>query len=372
MPGGNSKDRRKFRRAVVRAACKLPHEDSTPQNDQINKSMPNDTSESKRSKTTEIQAFILAVVGIALTITGYEGVIPSTVNVLACLVALAAILWAIGRWESAASWGTAKKVSVQILVTVLYCSFMKYPLLNQYNKELNINVSFKDSPEMSWGRKQIIIYDLSGIQRYLSSLGIPVPKEFPPITTDTRSPANQSGWNTRPGLPLDRGSMSIAAADLRDRKKTTAEYTSYVFLHDSQKLLSIPPDQGLAPLLLLSWGFSGYFNASYWNKRDELFVPPGKLLWKLRENLGIPFTDRLAAAAFRTLADDPSEIQGENIDIRTVRALMLGDSIVESECDRWPSIRDVLVKNGIPKDAITTQTFTQSSEPTACTQKWAQ
>lgn len=94
--------------------------------------------------------------------------------------------------------------------------------------------------------------------------------------------------------------------------------------------------------------YSEYFNSSYWDKSPQMPEPLTMVLWRVREHLGKDFADKLASATLRTISDNFSEVNGADTRIAFLRTMMLGDSIVENECSKWPKIAEALKFYRIP------------------------
>ena len=330
---------------------------------------------SKTLSSEQVWNVVLAVLAFVLAVVGVQEVYPLTLNLIIYAISLVLILSAIWRWEKAGAWSAFRRVFVLVISGLGYCWFLSYPILKQYQKEINIKLSFKDSPQMTWWREQVITYDLYRMQTYLSGLGIPVPSSLPPISVGTGALANETGSSTPPNLPVNRGSLMIGSSKLNDRKSMTQEYTSYVVQQQSTNVLGVFPNfvDGI-PLLMMGNGLAGYFNASYWKEKPPMFFPSGDILWSVRSSLGEPFADKLAGASLQVLNENPTDIKSSpgDLAIEQARMLMLADSVVESECDKWPQIRDLLIQSGVPKDKIKSQKFVQSSQSSSCVEKWSQ
>jgi hypothetical protein len=298
---------------------------------------------------------------------------PFSLNLVIYAISMGALLVALYRHGKHMHWSGLKQ-RVSLLITgVVWGILLFFPISRQYQKEINITLSFKDSPYMTWWREQIITYDLSRMQKYLANNGVPVPSVLPPITVGTGKFANQVGSSTPPNLPINRGALEIGVAKLGDRQSVTFEYLSYVMQPESVRAFSAAHSmQDIGLFIMFSDGLVDYFNSSYWNQRSSPpgLYPPGEALWSIRAALGQTFADKLAAASVEVLATDSADIKGAEINIEQARILMLADSLVESECDNWPKIRDILIGLGIPKNRIASQKFEVNAASAPCIEKW--
>ena len=91
----------------------------------------------------------------------------------------------------------------------------------------DIRLIFKSSPVYTASVQRRIIRDLTKFRDYLIHLGIPVPKDLPPIgTTETENPIRTI--STPPELPTYRGGLTLDKTMVKDRYLITDLYCNYV------------------------------------------------------------------------------------------------------------------------------------------------
>jgi hypothetical protein len=381
-PGGSAPDRRKFRRALDRALAAnrnaIPPE-IVKVNPGTSDSAPpavQSRSMAKQLSSAQVGSIFLTVFGVVLAVVGVQEMFPLTINLAVYLASTAILFWGGWRWEKAAEWSKTRRLITLVPVFLLWIFFLSYPISRQYAKEVNIDLSFKDSPEMTWWREQVITWDLSRMQKYLSGLGLKVPSALPPISVVTGRFSNVIGSTTPPDLPVKRGSLFIGASLLNDRSSATAEYVRYVLDENDEMAIyrAFPDIKSASSLNMMMFELPGYFNGSYWNRKPKVAIFAG-VLWAIRSRFGQAFADKLAAEIVQELAEDPADIYADNPIVAEIRSLMLADANVESECDSWPQIQDILINSGIKgasKETIASQKFPNLPEPIVCTEKWVQ
>ena len=80
----------------------------------------------------------------------------------------------------------------------------------------------------------------------------------------------------------------------------------------------------------------------------------------------------MAAATLRTMADSPTEVSSDDFNVYAVRAMMIGDSIVESECEEWPLIA-ASIERVVPQATMISQVFPLTARLSpVCVDMWKQ
>jgi hypothetical protein len=210
-------------------------------------------------------------------------------------------------------------------------------------------LTFKDAPEFTPSRKQIIVQDISEMHDFFASLGISTPDTLPPFT------AKDNFGTFTPPLEY-RGELIIPRSAVNDRRVATHIYADYVI----QK--AVPWKQGgfydvfrdpsdptlnshLTLLIVFHAGLRDYFQASFWNVDPPSSQPLSHQLWFIRASLGKKFTDRLGASVLRILADSPEELVDEDMNESFSKALKIADGILEANQQSWPTIQNILDHN---------------------------
>ena len=212
-------------------------------------------------------------------------------------------------------------------------------------------ITFKDASAFTWPRREIIKYDVAGLDDYFAALGIPVPKIIPPLTVFREG---QSIFNPP---HIYRGYLNIPLREITDRKAVTHVYAVYVMQcafpdpSKSPQFWSAIPESFLrvSQTTFFSADLREYFHASYWNSiNTQTGLPAGALvLWKIREVCGRDFADRLASQVFRVAADSLSEIGDPDFHTMFAKALRIADGVIEAYGQRWPKIQKILDENPI-------------------------
>lgn len=245
-------------------------------------------------------------------------------------------------------------------------------MVNQYNKEINLNLAFREPANISVFRKQLIRYDIAKFRDFISGLQISVSAEVPPIAIRPDFQANEIGSSTPPNLPNYRFELLIGTTAIFDRRAVTNMYGHYVF----DQMISKAAAGTVIPIRFYIYGnnlggIAEYFNSSFWNRKYAImFSPLEGYLWDIREHLGASFTDKLAAATVKAMLDSPGEVMDADWTIYSVRSLMIGDLVAEVECNSWPKIAQIIEADGVAKEMINSQTFPHTSIPIACTEAW--
>ncbi|MFZ0912598.1 MAG: hypothetical protein WBQ76_07805 [Candidatus Korobacteraceae bacterium] len=313
-----------------------------------------------------IASVLLAVV---LALIGLQDVFPLWLNVVFYAAALLLFLYSCWKWETTALWSRGRKIWGAVLVVMIYGCFVAFPITKQYQREVNIKLTFKTSPELSWWRRLVITRDIYKFRDYLTSIGISVQPNVPPIAVSWTS---GGGSVTPPSLPMYRSELLIGRGEVRDRRKVTESYANYeIELIIGKTLMRDRNITIFSKAMLSTLGIADYFSQSYWNEPPPPAerLPSVRLLWDIRNKEGAEFADLLAAAALNTLGDDPV-VGDPNPNGVWVRALMIGDSVVESQCERWDDVRKILVDNGVHEEFIRSQDMSKASVSVACIEAW--
>jgi hypothetical protein len=292
---------------------------------------------------------LLGLVGLTFAFLGLTEMYRLWMNCCFLAAGLALILWGLWKWERFEAWRPLKKIICMLRVVSLYCAVVAYPVEQQYEREIAIGMTFKDSPQFTWWRRQVITHDFAKARDYFVAFGIETPKEIPPLGVRSGS----GGSSNPPGLPLYRTVQWIGKDQVKDRRAVTSIYiniTVWDVLAKNSKWVVSPED--IARFLVLQMTFSSYFNGSVWDKAPV----PGDFmllsLWKIREQCGAAFTDKLVAYALKSISDNPEEVSDPDTHIYLARKLKIADSIVESDMSKWPQISNIIRDDGISIDRI--------------------
>jgi hypothetical protein len=208
-----------------------------------------------------------------------------------------------------------------------------------------VHIEFKDAPELTKTRRQIITEDVSGMHDYFVSLEIPTPNTLPPFTV-------KDGFGSVTLKPQYRGELIIPRANVSDRKIATFIYTDYVLqkaLPEEEGAYKFGSPEYVTHMWLRIFFFPAlrdYFQGSYWNEFKSP-QPWSIILWKIRTSLGKNFTDKLASYVLRILADSPQELVDPDLNVSFARALRAADGILEANRQSWPKIQDILDHNKV-------------------------
>ncbi len=276
--------------------------------------------------------------------------LPSAIHVSICVVGLAIGLVAVWLWDTPSKVG---KSGLAIATVSFYAIAALIPIIREYNREFDVRFKFKESPRLSWWRKMILAHDLSNFERYLRSLGLEVPKSIPPISI-----ADGDEWRfvDPPRAELDRMSkagwppppieLALGKDLIADREVVTRIFSFFIVMQIDDKLTYESLKSADFYVLM---GLGCYFAKSYWNEAPPPESPvPCEVMWGVRGEVGKSFADKLAAGAVKAIASDLPQADTPDMRLSTIRAIMIGDSVVEGQCDRWEEIRRVLIVRGFP------------------------
>jgi hypothetical protein len=220
------------------------------------------------------------------------------------------------------------------------------------------NITFKDTSEFTWWRRQVIAHDIEGMHKYFTSLEIPVPDPIPPLTVHEENRAISKGQHSY------RSELKIPRPQIANRKVVTDIYAAYVILEafpDPAKsesfFESLPGNEAnvlqLHQLMFFSVELRYYFRASYWDSMEAEAPPAALVLWKIRDALGKAFADRLASKVFHVVIDSLPEISDPDMNVLFTKALKIADTIVEAYQQNWPTIQKILDDNPLTGARLT-------------------
>lgn len=285
-------------------------------------------------------AFGIAIVSVALYLLP-----KSPLIIVVCL----AIIFALAFHPIWNFWWVEKAMPRRI--GVLMVVLVGLIFLGYVSWDASIKLTFKEAPQFTWWRRQIISHDITGFKNYLISLSIEVPNVIPPFTIDGNN-GNGGGEGVPVGLPKYRGNIGIGKFRVGDRTAATYEYGAYI-IHQKFNESKINEDEGIHNIMfgfLASTELNEYFNSSYWGEKPQWLH--AKILWDIRCRLGQQFTDRLGASTLMVIADSPEEGRNDNFDVEFWRKVRIADGIVESSSDKWTQILEILKKDGQPVDSL--------------------
>ena len=321
--------------------------------------------------TDVVQALLFSVLGIVFAVVGLVDIYPLWLNGIFYLLGLIAILWSVSRWEKVGDWGIGKKGPILLIVVVLYVLLLSPPVYKQYEKETNINVTFKDSPAFTFGRRQIIRRDLTNVSQYLKDLGVPLPSSLPPLAVHAGS-GGGCGETATPNLPLYRAELILSESGVKDREVVTSCYINYVVMNLSLAHLSSAND--IPFVTMVGMGLSDYLNTSYWDSKPWGLYSVE--LWDIRKSLGKDFADRLAGSMLQILSDNPSDTRTGTVALDFVILVAVGESVIDSDCSHWPSIKKAIgnlqTTQGGPlmTDEFRKRDLSNTHAPSACMDIW--
>jgi hypothetical protein len=231
--------------------------------------------------------------------------------------------------------GVAPKLSLTIQLVPL-----KMP--KQPSTKKQVPLKFKDAPEFTTLRKQVITRDITAMHDYFVSVDVPTPSTLPPLTV-------KRGMGSFTPEPQYRGELEIPRSAVNDRKTATFQYANYVM----QK--AVPDKEGEfykfdAPeyasheilRIMICSGLRDYFEASFWKETAPSEDPLTQILWKIRAALGKNFADKLASYVLRIMADTPQDLLDPDMKMSFAKALRIADGILEANMQSWPTIQTIV------------------------------
>jgi hypothetical protein len=297
---------------------------------------------------------VLAIIAGAVALAGKFSITASdNVLVVAAVLAIVAIFRAPPFSQ--------QDLLVRVLWTSLLGSALSLSLvtLSEWWHPV-VQLDFKDSPFFTDQIKRRIRRDITENRDYLTRLGIRLPDQLPPVRVQTGPNAGRSGLYTPPALPNYRWEMVVGENSINDRGAPTEMYDSFVvgqLVFDPKVMAEFGNSvQGIAIPMMLSEAFTTYFNTSFWGQRPVHGMPWTTQLWKIRDELGATFTDRMVAYALMSVYDSPKEgIETKfdpfkNLQLYLYRKLKVGDSVIDNESARWPEVVRILKADGFPTD----------------------
>jgi hypothetical protein len=233
-----------------------------------------------------------------------------------------------------------------------------------------LRLMFKDSPLFTTERRDRITKDVSGFAAYLEGLGIPVPKDIPPIGVDTKDPkASAWSFNDQSSTKYYYNKFMLGPSTLDDRQKITEAFGTFVigrFLYKPPPAVPIeenqtpqqfydalhtPEQMDYAYRWMASVAMTQYLNHSYWNRpfdKNQQPVCPDQgdgmayYFWKARLSLGKQFTDKLAAFTLRAVIDKPYTDSSQHYRQYFYERLTMADSVIDNESAKMPSFDAIL------------------------------
>lgn len=310
------------------------------------------------------------LIGIALSVTAVSEACPLYINFGLVLIAVAFIL--LGFREATKENRMVVKSAVPLAVALVYLFLMTFPLVKQYNEQINLQLSFKEPVDLSFFRQQLIRYDIARFRDFLSRLDIPVPPGVPVIAITQSTDPCESGSSTLPGLSY-RDQLEISKIAAGNRECVTTMYSGFVMDSFLSKAMGLRNDMPSVMTVFLTFhSLNFYFEGSFWGHRPpHMFAGPiFDALWIIREQKGRKFADLLAGASVRTMINSPGEVLSDDQNVYAVRSLMIGDSMVETSCETWPNIEQILIKVGFDRNLITSQRFSSGAAANECIAMW--
>ena len=303
---------------------------------------------------------VLGALGIMLAIVvpvvGFPE-LPLLWQLVLCLIGFILAVVLVWRWEYPSRLGRCVLVVSAVLV---YGTLIFVPIHREYERESSAHFSFKDSSSLSWSRKAILSHDLSGFEHYLASLGIEIPGSVPPIAI-----TDSSGWSREDmSVSFERDNIDNAAivgtkdaatglivhvqrpAQLNFGKDQVGQRESITTIYGDYLITLLAGKSGSVVAWNSGFGYSCYFVHSYWDEPPQKSGVPCSLFWEIRNKLGRAFADKLAAAALNSLEGDRPEAHTDPSS-SAYRSIMIGDSMIDSQCEKWRDIRQSLVAAGI-------------------------
>ena len=258
----------------------------------------------KGMNTDRVLTVVIGIYGLVLVFVLSDS-FPLIFKLAISVIGLSVLLLVLWKWERVIS-RQRLRWAVGVGAVIVYCTSLTFPITKQYQRETDINVTFKESPAFTWWRRQLIKHDPARFRDFLKELDIQVPDSLPPFGVSTGRLAQGTNIATPPNLSLNRSELSIGESVVKDRVTVTGVYAGYVVARNLQNANAdipqpITPNQNRiyewSSTLMVGIGFSRYFNYSFWRKAPpDIGFPPLHLFWNLRNPLGAHLSDRLAVA----------------------------------------------------------------------------
>lgn len=234
-------------------------------------------------------------------------------------------------WEALSK---GARLALMFLVILILSGVLGGPVFKAWRKPW-VNVTFRDDPDLTWWRKQVITHDISGMRDYFVILDLPTP-DVPSFTvTDA---GLEEARNTG---PLYRDYLQLQRSKVSRRDAATDLYVNQVLRRVFMNLEF--EKRKLAQGVMFESAGRLYFQASYWEHFDESAKEPfSTILWDIRGKLGQGFTDRLVSHFVRIYADTPNDVYDEDVKITFVNGLREADKDLESKMQSWPTIESTI------------------------------
>lgn len=340
MSGGDSRQRRRFRRAVDARLSGMQHSQTGNSQPSANIEMPS-KKPSRLFSTDRVLGIVAIAVGAALAFVGLTEMFPLYISISAYLLSLMLILFGIWKWEAVVSWRPGTKLAVIAVVAVIYCSLMAFPTHKQYERDYGIELIFK-SPA-TWWQRQIVSFRLAEMRNYLRERGISVSAKVPPIEVDSHLAPGSWQVASPPNLPSYRGALLIDS--LNNPEKITFLYAQHEIHQRVMPGITDSPMQGKLTLFYIEDAFVSYLNWSFWNRQGSGNITHWPAaLWAVRERFGQEFTDDFVAQALVSITDTPQEGLDSPMDTYLCQKFKIGEGVRDSGFSRWPQVLDVLAK----------------------------
>jgi hypothetical protein len=208
------------------------------------------------------------------------------------------------------------------------------------NRSLGHQIHFRKDPEFSLVRQFLIRHKVVSVREYLDELEIPVPAKLPPFTVGVGESVRNDPIERLGDLHLDRNKLG-------DSGEIAAAYMRYVIMRDTNSIYQNADLQELAadPFFAqkgeIDIAITWYLTSSYVGTEQSDF-PISRLLWKIREQLGVSFTDSLVSNMLLNTIDTPRDGFRADIHDSLKNLLWNADSTLENDHQHWPEIQNVL------------------------------
>jgi hypothetical protein len=279
-------------------------------------------------------AVVVPILGLVLAFVSVTEMFPIYVNVAVYVLGLVGIEVGVWKWERAVSWAVVYRLLALASVALLYGGLLALPVMKQYSRENDMRLVFKDDAVFTWWRRWVIQQQYIKMRQYFVDLGVPVPKELPPIDVGENG-ADTVGFRD----PAYRGNIGInrEAIIRADKEGITRPYANYVI---DKIVLPQPPvsvDEKAMRQFIMSGTFAEYFQASYWGRNNNL-ADWARQLWQIRDRMGQRFSDKLVAYTLLSVIDSEGEGQDRRSDAYFCNHLRIGYSVLSDDDKKWQDI----------------------------------
>jgi hypothetical protein len=174
-------------------------------------------------------------------------------------------------WVPKAGTGPSRRFAAALLALTIpwAAAVLYYGAVNWPRRELLVEVTFKDSPQLTARRRKQIEIELDDYYRYLISVGLDLPREVPPFgLTPPGGPELVGGSSASPGTDGPAySSYLLVPEDAVDNPNTIrAVYSSYTF----ERILVWPDawDQNMSREEkqddeIAEWVYTCYFSSAF-------------------------------------------------------------------------------------------------------------